>query len=134
MFNPENEVPSLELCKKLKGLGYPQGGGGWYWDISGNLIYFLPGVIKQENNRIYLSTTPTVRIDYTNNVIKALTIPEMVEYFNEDITISKDFKTGYLCEYENKKKQITASFEEDKLADSVAKMLIWSRKMGIVDF
>ncbi len=31
MFNPESEVPSLELCKKLKDLGYPQDGGGWYW-------------------------------------------------------------------------------------------------------
>lgn len=31
MFNPELEVPSLGLCKKLKELGYPQEGGGWYW-------------------------------------------------------------------------------------------------------
>ncbi|OQX86951.1 MAG: hypothetical protein B6D55_04640 [Candidatus Omnitrophica bacterium 4484_70.2] len=28
----EKEVPSLELCKRLKELGFPQDGGeGWYW-------------------------------------------------------------------------------------------------------
>ena len=31
MFNLEQEVPSLELCRKLKEVGYPQDGGGWYW-------------------------------------------------------------------------------------------------------
>lgn len=30
MFCPEKEVPSLELCKKLKEVGYPQD-GGWHW-------------------------------------------------------------------------------------------------------
>ena len=27
----EKEVPSLELCKKLKKLGYPQENGGYWW-------------------------------------------------------------------------------------------------------
>jgi len=27
----EKEVPSLELCKRLKELGFPQGGSGLYW-------------------------------------------------------------------------------------------------------
>jgi len=30
-FDPTNEVPSLELCRKLREQGYPQDGGGWYW-------------------------------------------------------------------------------------------------------
>ena len=30
-FDPEKEVPSLELCWQLKNLGFPQEGGGWYW-------------------------------------------------------------------------------------------------------
>jgi len=30
-FNPTDEVPSLELCKRLREQGYPQNGGGWYW-------------------------------------------------------------------------------------------------------
>lgn len=31
MFDPEKEVPSLELCEKLKELGYPQDKYGFYW-------------------------------------------------------------------------------------------------------
>jgi len=31
MFKVEKEVPSLELCKRLKKLGFSQRGGGWYW-------------------------------------------------------------------------------------------------------
>lgn len=31
-FDPKKEVPSLELCKKLKKLAFPQEGGGWYWE------------------------------------------------------------------------------------------------------
>ena len=27
----EKEVPSLELCKRLKELGFSQKGEGWYW-------------------------------------------------------------------------------------------------------
>ena len=31
MFGLAKEVPSLELCKRLKELGYPQENGEWYW-------------------------------------------------------------------------------------------------------
>ena len=31
MFDIKSEVPSMELCKRLKELGFPQNGGGWYW-------------------------------------------------------------------------------------------------------
>jgi len=31
MFDPTKEVPSLELCEKLKEAGFPQDGTGWYW-------------------------------------------------------------------------------------------------------
>jgi hypothetical protein len=31
MFTPEREVPDLELCKKLKKLGFPQCDNGFYW-------------------------------------------------------------------------------------------------------
>jgi hypothetical protein len=33
-FDPTKEVPSFELCKKLKELGFPQEGGGFYWAIT----------------------------------------------------------------------------------------------------
>lgn len=31
MFDPTKEVPSLELCEKLKEAGFPQDGVGWHW-------------------------------------------------------------------------------------------------------
>lgn len=31
MFNPIEEVPTIAFCKKIKELGYPQNGRGWYW-------------------------------------------------------------------------------------------------------
>jgi len=31
MFNPKREVLSLKTAKKLKELGYPQKGDGWYY-------------------------------------------------------------------------------------------------------
>jgi hypothetical protein len=31
MFNPVKEVTDLELSRKLKEIGLPQDGGGWYW-------------------------------------------------------------------------------------------------------
>jgi len=33
MIWAEKEVPSLELCKRLKELGFPQSSGGWYWRV-----------------------------------------------------------------------------------------------------
>jgi len=30
-YSPEREVPSLDVCKKLREQGFPQDGGGWYW-------------------------------------------------------------------------------------------------------
>ena len=29
----KKEIPSLELCKRLKELGFPQSSGGWYWRV-----------------------------------------------------------------------------------------------------
>jgi len=37
MFKPEKEVPSLELCRKLKELGYPQDKTGYWWGYRAHL-------------------------------------------------------------------------------------------------
>jgi len=34
MFDLRKEVPSLELCKRLKELGYPQERAGWHWVLT----------------------------------------------------------------------------------------------------
>lgn len=66
MFNPVKEVPNIELCKKLKKVGYPQGGGGWYW-IESNLIY-IPIFSKSIQRRLA-----------EGEVIKAPTVAELGE-------------------------------------------------------
>lgn len=66
MFNPVKEVPNIELCKKLKKVGYPQGGGGWYW-IESSLIY-IPIFSKSIQRRLA-----------EGEVIKAPTVAELGE-------------------------------------------------------
>lgn len=41
MFDLKNEVPSLKLCKRLRDCGYPQDGGGWYWNLEDNQLVFV---------------------------------------------------------------------------------------------
>jgi len=69
MFNPIKEVPSIELCKKLKEIGYPQEGGGWYW-VKNNLIY-IPIFSKSVQRRL--------EIQAEGETIKAPTVTELGE-------------------------------------------------------
>ncbi len=54
----EKEIPNLKLCYKLKELGYPQTGNGWFWSQSPKgdivLVYWfgLDGFYKGEKVRI----------------------------------------------------------------------------------
>lgn len=34
MIELEKEVPSIEVCKRLKEIGFPQENGGWHWVIT----------------------------------------------------------------------------------------------------
>jgi len=75
MFKPEKEVPSLELCKKLKELGFPQGDGGFYW------VHYL-------SNQWSLGYYEFIEIDYCQwEVIKAPTASELLKWLPEEITI-----------------------------------------------
>ena len=75
MFDPEKEVPNLKLCKRLKELGYPQDGGGWYWwRTKGNKVSYL---LKYFGEQI-----PT-EIFYSVEYVKAPTIPEMVGWLGK---------------------------------------------------
>ena len=124
MFKPELEVPSLELCKKLKELGYPQNTGGWYWVDLGNgwkpRIEWL-GIVDEE-------------ISLDDFYIKAPTVRELGEFFPSEVTCFRDFKRGFLCEYENRQENIAQSFWEDTEANARAKMLIWLIENGYVRF
>jgi len=136
MFKPELEVPSLELCKKLKELGYSQNAGGWYWVDLGNgwkpRIEWL-GVVDEE-------------IPPEDFYIKAPTIRELVEWLpsniKEDYLISYYFRIErtdeeWFCKYERlsyDEPVILVLFSDIKLSNALAKMLIWLIKNGYVRF
>ena len=64
----EKEVPSLELCRRLKELGYPQGGGGWYWDETVDYSW-----------KLYLYGNTPAHIK-SQSVVKAPTCRELGEW------------------------------------------------------
>jgi len=70
VFNPELEVPSKELCKKLKELGFPQEGGGWYWYSN----------IKNATWRLIFEPEPFSYEEDIEECIKAPTCRELGEW------------------------------------------------------
>ncbi len=143
-FNPEKEVPSLKMSKKLKKLGYPQEGGGWYWAKWGEkekyvlIFMFRKGesVFKQDG---YFCTAP-------NYYIKAPTVRELGEWLPEeigykfkygDLIITKDVKSRWLMFYLNRSDDFIISkkdWESMNEVDARAKMVIWLRENGYIDF
>jgi hypothetical protein len=122
MFNPELEVPSLELCKKMKELGFPQTGGGWYWD----LILGTPSLKFVDG---YEDDYPIYK-DGEDFVFKAPTCREMDEYlplFNVIMFRGfKDFRVYH--------RKLDRLITDNKPANARAKMLIWLCDNGYVKF
>ncbi len=81
-------VVSLELAKKLKELGFPQDGGGWYWELPTKKLTLL----NREDANIIIAMEMN-GINYPIRVIKA---PTSVELMNVVPSTIRD-KDG--CEY-----------------------------------
>lgn len=128
MFNPKDEVPSLELCKKLKELEFPQESGGWYWivvqgckhkDVKWELKFYE----KYED------------IPYWTLCYKAPTVRELGEWLPADIedkegqlfTLICEKRDGWIVAYYNDKKGFIENifFIADTEAEARVKMLIW---------
>jgi len=79
-WNPEKEVPSLELCKRLKELGYPQEGGGWYW-VKTAFGWILAIIL----DGIWLSTRNYIKVndETIKDFIKAPTCRELGEWLKD---------------------------------------------------
>ena len=143
MFNPTKEVPSLELCRKLKKVGYPQDGGGWYWVdtiVKGWEVRFFPQTP---------SNTGPLNID----CIKAPTIAEMWEWLpfiingGEDIDDFRE-RYGFLSVQKcdnglsivswlnmyNKYHSRIPQFFGASLGNNMAEALIWLAENGYVRF
>ena len=146
MFDPTKEVPSLELCKRLKELGFPQDSGGWYWDWGnkklvyvqqtevGYLIYEL-----EEINYYRLTEDDDLFINY----IKAPTCRELGELLPVEIKgqyhiyFSRGWNTkGIVYWYEDADEHTLGDFYAwaDTEPNARAKMLIWLVENGYVTF
>ena len=87
MFDVKKEVPSLALCRKLKELGYPQEGGGWYWvktKTIGKETWRVGFQVKREDSygRMHIDyqsefSIPDIEVE---EVVKAPTCRELGEW------------------------------------------------------
>jgi len=120
MFDLKKEVPSLELCKKLKDLGYPQSGGGYYWTIDRQGKVFLSFFEKMTNEDI----EHDLKINNLER-IKAPTIRELGEHLPKFAASLKE-KNWWECYTDFwKRREGKHYIEVDELeANARAKMLI----------
>ncbi len=138
MFNPEKEVPSLTLSKKLRELGYPQDGGGWYWEIhyevkTEDIETTLPSDYKP--TVVYYEDTPLDELGCI--YLKAPTCRELGEWLpsHKDLQYSKFTgfwkfdKDGYQLCFGDK-----ICFQANNEVIVRAKMLIWLVENGSVKF
>ena len=148
MFAPEKEVPNFELCLKLKGLGYPQAGGGWYWVYDKHLgeIENLVHVYEMTDENIEHNAK------YGYLYVKAPTVRELGEWLPdhlelEGLEVSPSLlvkKYWYIESPQNPERRLVwcvcydcglefKSIAESE-ADSRAKMLIWLVENGYISF
>ena len=81
-FNPTDEVPSLELCKKLREQGYPQDGGGWYWLV-------MRTEEGKELASLHFFETRPVPLAY-QDYIKAPTLREIGEWLKKNSHLKEE--------------------------------------------
>ena len=139
MFDPTKEVPSLELCKELKELGFPQD-TGWYWvktRIGWILGYLLEPQERYPND--YNFFFPIVEeicfINKNTPLYKAPTCRELGKWL-PDFTASFKEETWWECHTniwleKDKKHYIEVA---DTEPNARAKMLIWLIKNKYITF
>jgi hypothetical protein len=157
VFDPTKEVPSLELCKKLKELGFPQDGGGWYWTLrkdsdfydlffTMDKIYFYKP--KNHPNKFSLFEDWNLK-----EYIKAPTCRELDEWLPEyikrlgDLIMEKRYNGGWIVRYEEyyeledhhkddikDEKYCSVERIADTEPNARAEMLIWLRENGYTKF
>ena len=154
MFNPRKEVPSLELCKKLKEISYPQDKYGFYWvrlkgslvnENEWDLIYWDEEYIRwDERGKYILLGGCDCCADYLDIIekIKAPTVRELIEILPDKIEFDK--KDYYLCMTKDcigynriivgDLGAIDMFCNEKDIANRIAKALIWLAENGYVNF
>jgi hypothetical protein len=138
VFDPTKEVPSLELCKRLKELGFPQNSPGWYW----RKVFKNPNSANFEWKLVLeLDEDPVLVV----SDIKAPTCRELGEWLPEyikrlgDLIMEKRYNGGWIVryeEYDDIKDEKYCSVERiaDTEPNARAEMLIWLRENGYTKF
>jgi len=120
----EREVSCLELCKKLKELGFPQNEKGWYWDLN----YKTPTVVLFKETKF----ERLAFIEYKENLIKAPTFPEMLEWFPSYVWFNKN--ENLKNKYEANDSYHAHTERDRTLPNACAKLLIWLRINNYIEF
>ena len=154
MFDPEKEVPSLELCRRLKELGYPQEGGGYYWISFGERYILISyAEIEFDGNEHPWGIHSPSGLSQPFDYIIAPTLRELGEIigwrigYNYQSVISRMerikshfFWRCYLAESNKEKhwRDIIQStqihFDADTEPNARAKMVIWLKENGYITF
>jgi len=144
MFDPRKEVPSLDFCKRLKELRFPQSSGGWYWvEVRGNYRLCFNDVCKENGLNLFYDPYQLYIWRYLNDVIKAPTVGELGERLPDFIEELGDLKCIFYkdeigIEYGKWVKcgdyEITACKYANTEANARAKMLIWLIENKYVSF
>ena len=132
-FDPTKEVPSLELCKKLKESGFPQVKGGFWWVLfetynEYEICYWDAEHVRWDDQGKYVligGCDCCADIVEVEDKIKAPTINEMIKYIKQgyfNLPVGK--KVGCNCCY----------LPVDIKPDILAKDLIWLVQNGYVSF
>ena len=137
MFDPKLEVPSLELCQRLKELGYPQT-CGFYW------AKFFKG--WDNNERIFewevVYWEIPAKMEWQYEYCKAPTCRELGEWLpklvlNKYSLYYTQAKDGWIIDYASPSNPAgdKLNWEADYTEPNArARMIIWLRENGYIDF
>ena len=131
MFVPYREIPSLELCKKLKKIGYPQGKGYYYYRYSYDKDFYIglyEEIAWEENPEVYYAPLQGELEEWLHRHT----------YPQAEILLGKQTWDGkYFCNLETigrAQKIIIQSFLDGRGPNVRVKMLIWLKENGYVNF
>ena len=125
MFDLRKEIPSLELCKRLKELGFPQDSGGWYW------------VKFADRDRWRVMYDGIIDYEQVEEVIKAPTVRELGEWLPDEFVSGRVGENNIVCfnlELDPAVRSMFPTMNADTEANARAKVLIWLVENKYVDF
>ena len=141
-FDSTKEVPSLELCERLKKLGFPQDGEGWCWrkEAGGNFLGVL--IDKSDLGWTLLEyvdgfwvQSPYLCWKELKKLIKAPTVRELGEWLPNEFCSGRIM--DYLCENMELDPAVKDKYpimHADTEANARAKMIIWLVENGYIKF